>query len=199
MGAGKTVLSSSVVEKLMVTKEADVSIGYFFCRGDDVESLKARAIMGSLARQFLSYIPTESFNTIDRDVGGIALNIDQIVSHLLRILPPNIQYIIVLDGLDECESDELYHLFDTLQSFLGSPNHIFKLFWTGRSDFIAKVSHRLPSDFHVAISQSKNGPEISNFIELALDEALENGKLQIRDPQLIVKIQDALGTGAREM
>ena len=199
VGAGKTVLCSSVVEELLVTKEADVSIGYFFCRGDDIESLKAREITGSLARQFLSCVPVDSFNKIERDFGGIALDIDQIVSHLGRILPPKIQYMVVLDGLDECESDELYRLFDTLQSLLRSPNHVFKLFWTGRSDFIAKVSHRLHSDFHVAISPSKNGPEISSFIELALDEALENGKLQIRDPQIIVKIQDALETGAREM
>lgn len=199
VGAGKTVLSSSVVEELLVTKAANVSVAYFFCRDDNLESLKAREIMGSLARQFLSGIPAKLFNKIDRDIGGITLNTEQIVSHLLHLLPPEAQYVIVLDGLDECGSGEVYHLFETLQSLLRSPTHIFKLFWTGRSDFVAKVSHRLQPNFAVTISQSNNGPEISNFIELALDEALMDGRLQLRDPGIIFKIQDALETNAREM
>ncbi len=78
VGSGKTVLSSSVVEDLVITRTADVSVSYFFCRGDDLESLKARTIMGSLARQLLNGIPTKSFGRVDRDVDGITLNIDQI-------------------------------------------------------------------------------------------------------------------------
>ena len=199
VGAGKTVLSSSVVEELLITKGADVLVGYFFCRDDDLESLKAREIMGSIARQFLSGMWGRSFNMVDRDLDGITLNTEQIVAHLLRILPLKGQYIIVLDGLDECEPREAYQLFEILQSLFRSSTQIFKLFWTGRSDFVAKVVHSLQSNFHVTISQSKNGPEISGFIELALDEALESGRLQLRDPQIISKIQDALEAEAHEM
>ena len=199
VGAGKTVLSSSVVEELLVTKGANVSVAYFFCRNDDLESLKGREIMGSLARQLLGGIPAKSFNEIDRGIDGIAPNTEQIVSHLQHLLPPEAEYVIVLDGLDECGSSEVYYLFETLQSLLRSPTHVFKLFWTGRSDFVAKIPYRLQPNFAVTISQSNNGPEISNFIELALDEALEDGRLQLRDPGIIFKIQDALETNAREM
>lgn len=199
VGAGKTVLSSSVVEELLITKGADVLVGYFFCRDDDLESLKAREIMGSIARQFLSGMSARSFNMVDRDLDGITLNTEQIVAHLLRILPLKGQYIIVLDGLDECEPREAYQLLETLQNLFRSSTQIFKLFWTGRSDFVAKVVHSLQSNFHVTISQSKNGPEISGFIELALDEALESGRLQLRDPQIISNIQDALEAEAHEM
>ena len=199
VGAGKTVLASSVVEELLITKGADVLISYFFCRDDDPGFLTAREIMGSLARQFLSGMLANAFNNVDRDVDGITLNTEQILAHLLRILPSNGQYIIVLDGLDECEPGEANHLFGLLQRVFRTPTHIFKLFWTGRSDFVARVVHRLQPNFHVIISQSKNGREISSFIELALDEALENGRLQLRDPEIIVKIQDALEAEACEM
>lgn len=64
---------------------------------------------------------------------------------------------------------------------------------------MAKVPHKLQPNFAVTISQSNNGPEISNFIELALEEALEDGRLQLRDPGIIFNIQDALETNAREM
>lgn len=199
VGAGKTVLSSSVVEELLVTKRTNVSVAYFFCRDNDLESLKAREIMGSLARQFLGGIPAKSFSKIDRDFGGITPNTEQIVSYLQHLLPPEAEYIIILDGLDECGSEEVCHLFETLQSLHRSPSHVFKLFWTGRSDFVAKVPHKLQPNFAVTISQSNNGPEISNFIELALEEALEDGRLQLRDPGIIFNIQDALETNAREM
>ena len=199
VGAGKTVLSSSVVEELLITKRADVLVGYFFCRDDDLVSLKAREIIGSLARQFLRGMSADSFNNVDRDVEGITLNTEQILAYLLRILPRKGQYIIVLDGLDECEPGEAYHLFEALQSLFRSSTHIFKLFWTGRSDFVARVVHRMEPNFHVTISQSNNGPEISRFIEHALDEALDNGRLQLRDPQIILKIQDALEAEAHEM
>lgn len=96
-------------------------------------------------------------------------------------------------------NEEAYQLLDTFQTLVRSPAHVFKLFWTGRSDFVERVSYRLQSDFHVKISPSKNGPEISRFIERALDEALENGRLQLRDPRIIFRIQDALEKEAYEM
>ncbi len=199
VGAGKTIISSSVIEDLVVTKSANSSVAYFFCKDNDFESLKAREIMGSLARQFLSSIPAKLFNKIDQVNDGIALNRDQIISYMIRLLPTNIQYVIVLDGLDECTAEESYQVFDTLQSLLKSPTHLFRLFWTGRSDFVERVFRRLQSNFHVRISQSNNGPEISKVIESALDAALEAGRLQLRDPHIIVEIQDVLETEAHEM
>ena len=199
VGAGKTVLSSSVVEELVVNKGADTSVGYFFCSYDDFVSLKAQAITGSLARQFLGGVPAKDFNKLDPDVGGMSFNIQQLVSHMLGLLAPNKQYMIILDGLDECELHQAHLLFQALQSLLTSSTQVFKLFWTGRSDFVEKASHQLHSHFHVRISQSHSGSEISRFIEFALDEALEDGRLQLRDPRIIVQIQDALEREACEM
>ena len=198
VGSGKTVVSSSVIEELVVTKATNPMIAYFFCSHDDHESLQARAIMGSLARQFLSGLPASVFNDIDRDLDGITLNMEQIVTNTLRLLPADKQYIIVLDGLDECNPQEASRVLDTLHILLGS-SHIFKLFWTGRSDFVARVSHQLKSDFHVTITQSNSGSDISNFIDRTLDEALESGRLQLHDPLVIIKIHDALEAKAHEM
>ena len=178
VGAGKTVLSSSVVEDIIITRAADVSVSYFFYRHDDLESLKARTIIGTLARQLLKGISAELFGIKPyEEVGSMDLDVEQIVSYLLGLLLPGKQYIVVLDGLDECEPKEIDHLLETLRNVLTSPTHIFKIFWTGRSNFVARHIKLFPSNFHVSFSQSKNGPEISRFIESALDEALENGRL----------------------
>ena len=198
VGSGKTVLSSSVIEELVVTKATDSTIGYFFCSHDDHESLQARAIMGSLARQFLRALPPSAFHDIDRDHDGITLDIEQIVTYTLRLLPSNMQYVAVLDGLDECNHQETSRVLETLRILLGS-SHSFKVFWTGRSDFTTRVSHQLKSDFHVTITQSSSRIDISDFIDRALDEALESGRLQLHDPLVIIKIHDTLETKAREM
>ena len=198
VGSGKTVVSSSVIEELVVTEATNSTVGYFFCSHDDHESLQARAIIGSLARQFLSTLPASAFNKIDRDLDGMTLNIEQILTHTLRLLPANKQYITVVDGLDECNPQEATQVLETLRLLLGS-SHSFKLFWTGRSDFIARVSRQLKSNFHVTITQSNNGSDISDYIGRALDQALESGRLRLHDPFLIVKIQDALETKAHEM
>ena len=199
VGAGKTVISASVVEELVVNKAANASIGYFLCKHDDFESLRGREIMGSLARQLLNGVLTTVQSEIDQDVGDIALNIEQIVSRMLHLLPSKIQNIIVLDGLDECEFKEACQVLDKLQNLLRSPAHVFKLFWTARSDSVARVSRQFQSNLHITISQSNNGPAISSFIEYALDKALESGRLQLGDPHIIVKIQDTLETEARGM
>lgn len=198
VGSGKTVLSSSVIEELVVTKATNSMVGYFFCSHDDHESLQARAIIGSLARQLLSGLPASVFNNIDRDFDGITFDMEQIMTHTLRLLPADKQYITVLDGLDECDPQEASRVLETLQILLDS-SHSFKLFWTGRSDFIARVSHQLKSDFRITITQSNSGSDISDFIDRALDEALESGRLQLHDPLVIIKIQDALETKAHEM
>ena len=201
VGSGKSVLSASVVEDLSLKKPTNSSLGYFFCRYDMAETLRAREVMGSLARQLLQNQPTRelSLDKLDHNSGDIDPNIDQIAQILLRVLPSDQQYFLVIDGIDECSEAEHIVLLKTLQYILESTKQIFKLFWTCRFDLVAKVSEKLRPDNQVNISPSCNAPGISNFIECALKEALESQRLKLRDPRIIVKIQEALENGAQGM
>ena len=201
VGAGKTVLCANVVENLIINKYQGSSLGYFFCRFDETASTKAREVIGSLARQWFRDIPTEELkiNQMEPYVGGITLNIEQILSKLRVLLPCHRHYTMVIDGLDECEYGEVKTLVESIQSLMQTSKQVFKLFLTGRSDFALKISEQLKPDCQIHISSSNNGPEISSYIELALAEALENNRLKLRDPGTILKIQDALELGAREM
>jgi hypothetical protein len=117
---------------------------------------------------------------------------------MLVRLPRYQYYVLVIDGLDECEYEEVKLLIELLRSLLNSSGQVFKLFWTGRSDFAIKVSEFFRPNFQVHITPASNGPEISRFIELALEKVLENHMLQLRDPKIILRIQDALEAGAQE-
>lgn len=201
VGSGKTVLCANLIEDLTLNKPLGSSLGYFFCKSEDAASLKAREVVGSLARQLFEDVPTETLklNQMDPSIGDITLDIEQILSNMVLLLPRHKQYIMVLDGLDECEYEEIRVLVESIQSLLKSSKHIFKLFWTGRSDFSSRVSEQLRPDFEVHISPSNNGPEISKYIELALEDALESGRLKLRDPNVVLEIQDALEVEAHEM
>lgn len=201
LGSGKTVLCASVVEDLNITKPLDSSLAFFFCRYDETESLKAREILGSLARQLLQEVPSDKFifGETNDSFADIKFNTKQILSNMLFLLPQNKQYQLVLDGLDDCKHDELSVAIGAIQSLLTSPKHGFKLFWTGRSDLAPEISDQLRPDFQVQISSLSNGPGISRFIEVALAEALESGRLILRDPEVILTIREALEREAEGM
>ena len=200
VGAGKTVLCANVVEDLVLTKALGSSVGYFFCRSDEAASLRARDVIGSLARQMFEDVPDDTLiNNQVKPGGDNTLDTEQILSSMLLLLPPKKHYIIALDGLDECDYKEVEVLVGAIQSLLKSSKHIFKLFWTGRSDFASRISEQIRPDYQIQISISENGPEISKFIELALEDALEGNRLKLGNPNIIVQIQDALEVGAQEM
>ena len=201
VGAGKTVLCANVIEELILNKSQGSSIGYFFCRSDEAASLKAREVIGSLARQFFDDVLTAEFKFTEMDpsLRGITLDTERVLSSMLLLLPRHKHYVMVIDGLDECEYDEVRALVKLLQPLLKSSKHVFKLFWTGRSDFATRVSAQLQPDHEIHILPSNNGPEIARFIQLALEDALESNRLKLRDPNIILNIQDALESGANEM
>ena len=201
VGAGKTVLCANVIEELILNKSQGSSLGYFFCRSDEAASLKAREVIGSLARQFFEDVPTAEFKSTEMDpsLGGITLDTERILSNMLLLLPRHKHYVMVIDGLDECEYDEVRALVESLQSLLKSSKYVFKVFWTGRSNFAIRVSAQLQPDHQIHISPSNNGPEIARFIQLALEDALESNRLKLHDPNIVLKIQDTLELGAKEM
>ena len=201
VGSGKTVLCASVIEDLTIKKPLDSDLAYFFCRYDEAMSLNAREVIGSVARQFFQTLPVGALrlNGIDPDAGVIMFDIQQIVDAMLLLLPRGRKYIMVLDGLDECNQEEVNTLIHCLQSLVTSSGNTFKILWSGRTDFVSRFSQQLRPDFQVQISSLNNGSEISNFIEVALADALESGKLKLRRPEIIIQIQEALEVGAHEM
>lgn len=198
IGAGKTVLCANVVEDLVNTQVAGSSVAYFFCR-HDVSSLKARVIIGSLARQFLDLLPEDAFDQSDLSSQDATLDVHQIAQLMLLHFPINSQYIILLDGLDECKHEEAERLITVCRTLLQSTKHVFKIFWSVRSDFIPRLCQKSPSDFRLEMNSPRSGPDsfynspdIRNFIELELSDVLESGRLKLGDPRIIAQIQDAL-------
>ncbi|OAP57751.1 hypothetical protein AYL99_08489 [Fonsecaea erecta] len=194
LGSGKTVLTASVVQELSI-KFPDALVCYLFCSHDDAESLKAKTIIGSLARQLLSSLNPDVFGSIDTTKPGL-LGTDEIVAHLLGLLPQNEQIFVIVDGLDECNETELDRLFDCLDRFLKS-NHRFHVFCSSRLDIHTKYRTALQPRHHLPLPM--HNPEIAQYIDSALEDRLEKGSLCLGDPDIILTIRQALLEGSHGM
>ncbi|KAI9763674.1 MAG: hypothetical protein M1839_006322, partial [Geoglossum umbratile] len=199
LGSGKSVLLANIVDdiNLHVQSKSHV-VAYFFCQHDIPESLKARTIFGSLARQLLRPIPDLAMVAEILDKTTSALDFERIFTLLQRVLPPDCKAHFILDGLDECDYAERKMLIQQLRKL----QETFTL--------VLCVSIRLGSEDALIFSSEQfiaaritsipdENSDIETFIEAELANCIESKELEIGDPRLILKIQDALLEGSQGM
>lgn len=199
LGSGKSVLLANIVDDLnLSTRNRNIIVTYFFCRHDISESLKARIVIGSLARQLLSPIGDLSIAVERLDMDTSAVDFEIILSLLQHALPPDCRAYFVLDGLDECDSLEreiltkqlgqIQEKFSLLLcvSLRVEPNNDLEL---GLRHFAVTIIASIPDE----------NPDIEAFIEAELERCIESRKLVIGEPTLILEIQNALEQRAQGM
>ena len=174
---------------------------FFFCRFDESESLKAKTIIGSIARQLLSDLPASTFRAFNQEVTYGS----SIISFLRTTLSHSRRYFIILDGLDECGEAQVREVADIFHELLLSPRLRIKMFWSSRPNVLNWLpgkfltQHRV--DLETVENQSKVARDIRKFIHITLEEWLEGETpdMQINDPTLIQTILDSLETKAQGM
>lgn len=194
LGSGKTVLVANVVADLALQKH--VTVGYFFCRFNDAESLKARTVIGSLARQLLSDIEFHAPEIISN-----VADVDDLVEFLLNVLSCNTERksVICLDGLDECEQSERDQILSALGRMSAASKLNLKIFYSARPDSIQATGSLLDPYDTISMSGIAKGVEIAEYIQSSLERRLERKELILGDPSLILRIRDELGEKANGM
>ncbi|KAF3000418.1 hypothetical protein E8E14_003471 [Neopestalotiopsis sp. 37M] len=191
LGSGKSVFLANMVDELhLSTKSTGTAVIYFFCRHDIQDSLSARTIIGSIARQLIS-------TNVSELPGGVlditnTLGVHSLLDLVLSIIPKTKGAFVVLDGLDECDDRERKTTLECLKRL--------------QKAFPLKICCSLRSDMHLrAIREAKNilinskvvhlpddNPDISSFISSELQRLIESGCLCIGDASLVSDIQHAL-------
>ncbi|KUJ08906.1 uncharacterized protein LY89DRAFT_328989 [Mollisia scopiformis] len=197
LGSGKSVLLANAVDDICLhVQEKRIGVAYFFCRHDILESLQARVVFGSLARQLLRSFPDLSATEDLLDENAPVLGIDDIYILLQRTISPNFKAYFILDGLDECshaEREELVYQLRRLQK-------IFTLFICLSYRLEAGNNSKLQFLINpTIISIPDANPDIEDYIVAELENYLKSGTLSIGDPALILEIRDALLDGAQGM
>ncbi|KAH8728455.1 hypothetical protein GQ44DRAFT_675817, partial [Phaeosphaeriaceae sp. PMI808] len=199
LGAGKSVLLANIVDDLNIHIGNNcTAVAYFFCRHDIPESLKARTVLGSLARQLLRPIPDLAMVAEVCDETSSTEDTEKVLDLLHHALAPGHKAYFVLDGLDEYDHSERAVLTQGLQRLQKTLNLLLcvslRVEPNSRLDLITEQfgATRIASI-------PDNNPDIEAFIEGDLERCLENQKLVIGDPTLILEIQDALLKGSQGM
>ncbi|KAL8855682.1 MAG: hypothetical protein Q9178_007693 [Gyalolechia marmorata] len=180
LGSGKSVISACVAAKMMESISPKDVTSFFFCRFDDQASLKARTIVGSIARQFVDDIPEDNFRGF--------CNETPIIEYLEIALSRTRQYFIILDGLDECPEAEIREVSEILYRLLSSPRLQIKVFWFSRPNIMDWLPPKLQTEQQISLetteSQDRIASDIGEFIKITLEEWLEGEtpKLRILDP-----------------
>ncbi|KAF2800530.1 hypothetical protein K505DRAFT_292564 [Melanomma pulvis-pyrius CBS 109.77] len=171
LGSGKSVLLANIVDDLSLSTEKERPlVAYLFCRHDVPESLQARTIIGSLARQLLRTVADLGVPAKSCENTHTTGDIEKVLEMLFQGFSSNTKAYFVIDGLDECDDEEKETLVQALR----------------------KIQERLK----VLVF---NNPDIEAFIEADLERCLRQERLIIGDPALILDIQDALSDGSQGM
>lgn len=199
LGAGKSVLMANIVDDLGIdAKSGDAAVVYFFCRYDVPESLRARTILGSVARQLLCTTADLSVVAEMYDKKAASDDLEDLVEAICHGFATTRKIFLVLDGLDECNEEEKLALAKAVQKL------------QGRLKFLACISFRLEPDSgldiisetldapRTALVPDKN-PDIERYIKSELEQCLVSRKLILGDPTLILDIEDALLQGSQGM
>jgi len=199
LGSGKSVLLANMVDDLNLHVQGKkLPVAYFFCRHDIPKSLRARTVIGSLARQLLRTIQNPSAVEESIDTSPLALDSEGILRLLKRALPPAYRAYFVLDGLDECDEYQKQDVILQLQKLQGIFSLLVCLSFRLEADNAWKVSlDQFAKSSTISIPD--DNPDIANFINLELERCIESGKLKIGEPTLILEIQEVLLKGAQGM
>jgi DNA replication protein DnaC len=196
LGCGKSVMMANMVDDINLSYEQnDKLVVYFFVQHDVHESLKARIIIGSLARQLLAYkdsLPDK------REPGQHALDIQDMIFLLENSYGKARQIYLVLDGLDLCEKQERKEVINFVRKL--QRNLWLHACVSLRQEPVYEpdpVYRRLSSI--TSCSFPDNGGDIAIFIDSELQRCLEDGSLTLGDPSLILYIEDALHKGSSGM
>ncbi|KAF9770549.1 hypothetical protein IL306_011888 [Fusarium sp. DS 682] len=199
LGSGKSVSLANVVDDLYIQRQGNPPVAYFFCRQDAPKSLRARTILGCLARQLLCMIG--ELTTISEDftvAGPPVLDSDGIIHLLNRTLKPTCRAYFILDGLDECDENQREDMIRRLREI----QSVFPLLVclsfrqeTGNALTLRPEHFAKPS----IISIPENNPDIAEFIQTELERQVEFGRLRVGEPTLVLEIRDALLERAQGM
>ena len=193
--------SACVVAHLIEKVSPKDVTAYFFCRFDDMESLKAKTIIGSIANQLVRDLPATAFRAFDKE----SIDGTSIISALEAMLSHTRQYFIVLDGLEECEEVQIKEAVEILHGLLLSSHLRIKIFWSSRPNVLGWLSGRLLTQQRINLetveNESRVAHDIGKFVVVTLEEWLdgEAPELQINDPYRIKMILHCLEKEAQGM
>ncbi|KAK3335257.1 hypothetical protein B0T19DRAFT_3600 [Cercophora scortea] len=197
LGSGKTVALANIAADVTVDKNG---CSVFFCKQEDPSTLKSSAIIGSIAYQMIQSNLTKcSWEKLDKDSQNIAVStdIDSVTQFLPLLLPREKQYFVVVDGLEDCPTQELEETMQTLQR-LGSRMKLRLCFSCRLDSKTEQATKRILVNHRIFTNDARRDTEIHNFIKTEVTRR-NSARKQPLGADLESQIVEQLTLGAQGM
>ena len=207
LGSGKSVMTATVIDRLLINAAANNMLMFFFCQHDNESSLKADTLFRSIVRQGLAIdsLSDSLKESLSQLLDGRTMEEDELKQLVLETIKSNTKKnIIVIDGFDEMISEERSATLSILQCLLSAEIGL-KLLLSSRSDVETDIRrHFSPSLYKIDMQRHEVGQDIAMYIQADLEERRNRppgtqGRLIVSNPSLIEDIANALIKGAQGM
>ncbi|KAM0219151.1 hypothetical protein ACHAQD_006673 [Fusarium lateritium] len=201
-GSGKSKLASIVIDDAIEAyqnKQASYP-AYFYCSRNPAEPERSdpARVLASIARQLsttqrrgsiLEPAIKEYQREEESDFMSGPLRPERSKTLILQLLEQYSSATIVMDALDECNSDTREILLETLKDLLKESPCLLKIFVTSRTD--RDITYKLNNYPNVCLSSDRNTPDIDLFIKSETDRLIEKGHL-LRDSNRKNELRDLI-------
>lgn len=194
-GAGKTILSSTIINSLKENVKSDkVGLSYFYCDYKDVQKQCPTKILGTLLAM-LGAQHKDVFHQLQtffekqrKDNLAYSPSFDELRSQLLLASRLFSQIFIVVDALDECNGREC--LIDALLELSNERSSCVKILVTSRNELdIYSALSKMPN---ICIQKDDVSADVESYITYEVRSRIRSKKLKLRDPNLEQEIITAL-------
>ncbi|EMT62809.1 Vegetative incompatibility protein HET-E-1 [Fusarium odoratissimum] len=209
IGSGKSVLASSVVDKLFENRPPQQFTSFFFLRFDDPSSLDPHTIIRSCLQQLLSAIPMADLRP------GLASDIDDCLERNkeLNFALPSLRqlyyhaseavdtWFIILDGLDEFAPNQQSTLLDFLSRVIDTlpESRSIKILFSSRETSSNAIQRAFPNCPQLMTGGQCTSDDISAFVEDILKEKVKAYELVVSDPRLLDEIRETIDSKKQGM
>ncbi|KAK7697028.1 hypothetical protein SLS64_013984 [Diaporthe eres] len=199
LGSGKTVMMANIVAQINMHQ----TCAFFFCTFKDQDSLKATAVLGSIAFHLLDSIPGDdsTWDVLSRqdDTVSRVLTSAEIINLLTNLLPEHAKYVLVLDGLEDCPNDEITEVIHGIRRLMA--RRIVLLCYSARSGsmFQRLTVEKLAAKISISLDEEMHDEEIKAYITEEIARRKQTSQPGLFSDELVELVKQQLLAGAQGM
>ena len=202
-GAGKTVLSSAVIETIFETWKPEEAVAYFYCDYKKQKTQDPQHIFGSLVKQLAlqsesAFELASNYHRKSHQNGRVSstLDVKQITDLIKQMTGCFKTTSIVIDGLDEC-GDSIHEVLDHWTSLFERPDGALRTIILSREEF--SIRKALLDQNYTPFSIAAESTDIRRYAGAEIEKRCRRGTLDIDDPRLKGFIMNQLVEKAQGM
>ncbi len=185
-GAGKTVLSSVIIDDLRKIQNPRLAVAFFYCELQDPLKRDPTHVLSSLLAQLLRKVPRGKpavTNLLAQCPNPQSIHDFDLTELILEFAREFDKTFIVVDAVDECE--DLAELLPALTALAVEINVLA----TGRDN--SQIRNEFKGHGKLIIGRDDINDDVRRFVETDVKH------VKTRDPQLLQDITDRLISGAQ--